>query len=366
MAIKLLHTSDLHIDWLFSKFNPQARKVRRKELIQVLDIIANLAIDEKVDGVMVCGDLFHSNRIDKHSLVEVWLRLEKMTNQGIKVFLLPGNHDNELADAIATLGEANSDIFVFAKELNYLQVIPGLHLYGMAYDSSNRIPFSQLNKRSEKGFHVAMAHGTVKSMPMIKDNYGLILPEELAACGMDYVALGHYHNLQDCSTGTVQAFYCGSPNTLSFDNTGERYVNLIELSDGEVKVTPINMPTRPYKLVECNVTGKTLADIYREVEAVADAKACVKIILKGIIDFEIFPLAIRLQEQFADRFFHLEIDEGTVLLPDVDHQDQTIKGIFIRKIHERLNSPELDDEQRVIVLEALRVGLTAIEGRKLG
>lgn len=367
MNVKLLHTSDLHIDWLFGKFSEQARKVRRRELLRVLDVIADVAIAEEVQGVLVAGDLFDSSRVDRHTLTTVWLAFERLTNRGIKVFVIPGNHDEEITRMFAGIGEDNENVYLFAPGRENVVELENLTIYGVPYETavSGSSPLQRLRKRDNPGYHVAMLHGTVKTLPLVRDNYGPIEATEIADSGMDYIALGHYHNFQDCSAGRVKAFYSGSPSTLSFDNIGERYVLLVEFSAVGTGITPVSIPSRPYKVYQYNATGKTLPDLYRQLERWTDPEACVKVIIKGIVDLDLYPLQVKIREQFAEKFFYLEVVEDTTLVPACHPNDQTIKGIFVRKINERLNSPNLTEEERLLLLETLRVGLTAIEGRRL-
>lgn len=365
MSIKMLHTSDLHIDWLFSKFAPQAKAERRKELMQILDVLGDLALAQEVDVVLICGDLFHSNKVDKHVIAKVWLSLSRITEKGIYVLIIPGNHDEDIKVLFESMGEDNARLIVLGEKETFTE-IDNLTIYGVPFkhSESNQSPLRKVQKVERPGFHVIMVHGSVKTLPFIEDKYGPISPEEIAQSGLDYIALGHYHNFNNCSSGAVKAYYPGSPNTLSFECTGERYALIVEFGE-EVRVTPYSMPSRPYLIYEYKMTNRGLTDLYRQIELWANKEACVKLILKGLVDSEIFPLKDRVFEHCKDMFFYFEVVDDTMLIPTEDFNDQTIKGIFVRKIYEGLNTPNLSDKERAVLIEALRVGLMAIEGRRL-
>ena len=59
--------------------------------LDAIERMATLAIDERCEFVVVCGDVFESNQVERKILVRA---LEKMSAfPQLNFFLLPGNHD---------------------------------------------------------------------------------------------------------------------------------------------------------------------------------------------------------------------------------------------------------------------------------
>ena len=59
--------------------------------LDVIEQMGDLAADEKCEFVVVCGDVFESNQVERQVIVRAF---EKMAaTPGVTFFLLPGNHD---------------------------------------------------------------------------------------------------------------------------------------------------------------------------------------------------------------------------------------------------------------------------------
>ena len=84
-------------------------------------------------------------------------------------------------------------------------------------------------------------HGHLVRRPADLRRAYLLTPEELAATGRDYVALGHWDAQHDVSVGGVTAWYSGSPTRVGA-------CALVTLVDGEggpaVRVEPVRVDDR--------------------------------------------------------------------------------------------------------------------------
>jgi len=58
-----------------------------------LDQVADLAIEHKVEAVVLGGDLFHKNEIDGWSLEEAMIFCGRLREHGIAMYAIEGNHD---------------------------------------------------------------------------------------------------------------------------------------------------------------------------------------------------------------------------------------------------------------------------------
>ncbi len=72
--------------FLSEEAQPRYRQAR----IDAIRTMARIATEERCDFVLVCGDVFESNQIDKRTLHRA---LEALDTMPCPVFLLPGNHD---------------------------------------------------------------------------------------------------------------------------------------------------------------------------------------------------------------------------------------------------------------------------------
>lgn len=89
MAIKFLHTADIHLG---SKSALGGGQIRRY-LCEALKRLVGLAVHEKADLLLIAGDLFDSPRVNTATSVLVTTVLNELTTAGVRVVILPGTHD---------------------------------------------------------------------------------------------------------------------------------------------------------------------------------------------------------------------------------------------------------------------------------
>lgn len=370
--ITLLHTSDLHIEWLFERYPAQMRQKRRREILGVWDRLADLAVERQVAAVLVTGDLFHSPTPSLGSLAAVVATMRRLEEHGIKVVIIPGNHDPLGANSVFQWGDFPRNVHIFLEpELGTYDGIEGLTIHGAPYYAADKtrrlLQGFQVNRALGNNFQVAMLHGTFKGVPVGDEDYSPIYPEDIAESGFDYVALGHYHDYRDCSSPTVKSAYPGSPVRLGFGNLAPRRALIVTLDPLEgTSIEPVEIADRRYEVVEQEIGQLSLVDLYEKIRRMADPELCLKVLIEGITadpDLARGFSAGEISGQFAPLFFHLEVEDRTTVLPDLsDNLDQTtVKGIFLQKCRKMLEeSPE-----RRVVEEALRLGLRALRGGSL-
>ena len=95
--MKFLHTSDVHIGAKFEMLGDKARE-HREQLKKTFSKIVEVAIEEKVNLFLIAGDLFDSNNPSPKNIKFVQEKFSKLTAEKIKICLIPGNHDYELAN----------------------------------------------------------------------------------------------------------------------------------------------------------------------------------------------------------------------------------------------------------------------------
>ena len=90
LGIKLLHTADLHLDRPFLGLGPR-RSARRAEMRRRFEEILEIARKREVAAVLFAGDLFDGPAAESGPWVKA--HLAALAGQGIRVYLIPGNHD---------------------------------------------------------------------------------------------------------------------------------------------------------------------------------------------------------------------------------------------------------------------------------
>ena len=88
--LKILHAADLHLDSPFEGLGAGKAAQRREEQRRLLYRIAQLAQTERVDLVLLAGDLLDS---DSTYAETAGALAEALGGISVPVFISPGNHD---------------------------------------------------------------------------------------------------------------------------------------------------------------------------------------------------------------------------------------------------------------------------------
>ena len=99
-AVRFLHTADWHVG------KPLRGRSRMDEYARALGQVAGIAVDRKVDAVLVAGDVFDSPAPPPEAEKLVYDFLARLVSERIACVLIAGNHDHpRKLGALATLLE---------------------------------------------------------------------------------------------------------------------------------------------------------------------------------------------------------------------------------------------------------------------
>ena len=93
--MKIIHFADLHLGVeSYGRTDPEkGLPTRLLDFLDTFDKLIAFAIDEKVDLVLFCGDTYKSREPSQTQQREFAKRIRVLSEAGIAVFLLAGNHD---------------------------------------------------------------------------------------------------------------------------------------------------------------------------------------------------------------------------------------------------------------------------------
>lgn len=207
--VLIVHSSDLHVD---DGYTARAwGGDGNAPLAAVLDAARTIG----ADLVLLTGDIFEHNRLNATILERTRAVLGEAR---LPVVMLPGNHDPLMRGSVWDRGRLSSidNVHVLGEESD-IAAFPrfGMEIWGRAHRDYNEInPLEGAAPRSAPR-HIVAAHGHFAEERGPEGQPGpgwLFTPDDIEATGADYVALGHWNRKVRVGTGTVPAWYSGSPD----------------------------------------------------------------------------------------------------------------------------------------------------------
>jgi len=371
--LKILHTADIHLGVKFSGLGNKGASQREQLRTTFKNIVAT-AIDERVNIVLIAGDLFDANQQPQRNIDLVIEQFNLLGSNNIPVCLIPGTHDSLDSSSIYRKVDFEgkcSNLKIFADENISYKEYPELNLtvYGKP-NLSNRSyvsPLEGLKPSTSSKFHIAMAHGSLYIPEKIAEDDHVFKLEEVKASGMDYLALGHWHRVYKCPE-EPPAWYSGPPEWIP-DQRERGAVLLVSLSDaGEVKVDPKMLGLRDYDEVEIDASQiQDLAKLKTRILVGANQDLVRKATLKGLRDTELIVNPEELETELGEEFFHLSVmDKSHPKLEEVSeaiYEEQLIMNRFIKLTKMQIESSE--GEEKDIAENALQYGIALLDGKEV-
>ena len=369
--LKILHTADIHLGSKFSGLGDKGASQREQLTITFKNVVAT-AVNEKVDIVLIAGDLFDSNQQPQRNIDLVTEQFNLLGSNNIPVCLIPGTHDSLDSSSIYRKVDFEGkcpNLKVFTDENVSWKEYPRLDLtvYGKP-NLSNRSsvsPLKGLTRSTSSRFHIGMAHGSLYIPEKIAEDDHVFRLEEVKASGMDYLALGHWHRVYKCP-GESPAWYSGPPEWIP-GQTEKGVVLIVSLSPaGEVEVAPRKIGLRVYKEVEIDMSEiEDLAMLKSRISGGAGQNLIAKVTLKGLRDVEFILNPEELEAELGDRFFHVRvIDKSHPKSAEItEGEERLITSRFIRLMKGQIEG--LEGEEKEIAENALQYGLALLDGKEV-
>jgi DNA repair exonuclease SbcCD nuclease subunit len=161
--------------------------------------------------------------------------------------------------------------------------------------------------------------------------------------------------------GETYYAYPGCPEGRGFDETGEKGVLIGTVGRGTCDMRFQPLGGRKYEVLEVDLSQAADAASAIESAIPRDSERDIyKIILQGEFDGELDPK--RLAEALSDRLYAVTIKDNTRIRRDIWERagEDTLRGLFLRRLRRRFDAAETDEERERIVL-AVRYGLSALE-----
>ena len=234
--MKIIHFADLHLGVeTYGRIDPATGlSTRLNDFLVALDKLVDYALENSVDLVVFCGDAYKSREPSQTQQREFARRINRLSTNGIPIFILIGNHDlpnavgkataTEIFDTLAVKNVIVSnrpDIHLIETKSGPVQVasLPWLRRSGLlSKDDARNLGLEEINREMERALtkmvvshaekldpavpsilaaHLGVANATIGSerlMAIGQEHFLMI--SNIANPAFDYIALGHIHKAQ--------------------------------------------------------------------------------------------------------------------------------------------------------------------------
>ena len=406
--VKLIHTADLHLDSAFrSRFTKEEAENRRQKQLMAWKELLSFAVEKKVQGILIAGDLFDSPVVS-HGTMDFFLSTIS-EHPEISFFYLRGNHDTE--NTFRYQENLPKNLFLFSERGKKYRLNDRLLLAGVEYGTKD-ISFgenegatqgagqaaeqgigqenahgaealskseseseeeSKFLKLKEEDCNILLLHGALyqgsAKGDAIQGEEGIFL-KNLEKLPLSYIALGHIHKGGEgkLNNGALWA-YPGCLQGRGFDEEGERGFLYLKVEEEKKEIRKEFIPIKQgefrileIELLEDEGTLACLKKIEVEMEKAGISKEdSLRIILKGKKGLEQERNLRYLQLQLQDSVFFLEIQDESELSWNREEamKEKSLKGEFLRVLAAADNLSKEEQE------EIIALGMGLLQGGEL-
>ena len=236
-AFRFLHAADIHLDSPLQNLalpDDSAAVLVRRATRDALDRLVDLAVEERVDFLVIAGDLYDGDWRDYNTGQFFVRQMGRLRGAGIPACLLYGNHD--AANQITRHLDLPDNVRVFGSRRPETFHIEGLSvaLHGRSF------PQREVTESLLPGypppvagaFNIGVLHTGLGGRAG-HGNYAPCSLEELRNKGYDYWALGHVHRAEILHEHPHIVFP-GNLQGRHARETGAKGARLVTVKDSEV------------------------------------------------------------------------------------------------------------------------------------
>jgi len=290
--MRLIHSADWQLGERFVQFGPKAdalREARQKTLATALQ----KAREMEVDAFLIAGDLFADAQVDDaviRAALDAFAAVPELC-----VFILPGNHDPYSGPGCVwerrLFQQKPARVTVISQPAVY-EVADGFLIASplqqkvSTVDPSHKFSALARDLPTDR-IRVGITHGALAIPTKHQPNDFPIALDAATRAGLDYVAVGHWHNGQIYDSGRL--VMSGTPEPDDFGQTASGNIVLVEIPrrGAEPVLTDLHVASLQwceleFELVDFESARKSALAKLRELNANA-ASTVLRIRMRGSI-----------------------------------------------------------------------------------
>ena len=360
--MKFIHMADMHLDGAFETLANKGilAQERRLEQRKVMKQIVEYIKKNNIPYFFIAGDLYEQEYIKKSTIEYINNLFEQIPNT--KIFITPGNHDPYIKNSFYKQYNWSKNVVIFTSELQCINCEEA-DIYGYGFDDfymENKYHNIQVENKNK--INILITHGNLDTGADDQKPYNPMTSKELKSLNFDYIALGHIHKKSYNDYPNQKIVYPGSTVSIGFDELGPRGIIEGEINNEtkELKTKFIPMDAKTFEELEININNINSEEaLVEEINNTQiDDNKYYKIILTGKRSFD---LNLSQIQELLKQENILRIRNHTQTKYDIQEiaTQISLKGLFAKKILEKINSQEDPDEKEKL-LQAFEIGIDAL------
>ncbi|GAA1941929.1 exonuclease SbcCD subunit D [Brevibacterium antiquum] len=366
--MRFVATGDWQLGMTAHYLSAEARPRFHRARLDAVKRIGEIAAEQSCEFVLVCGDVFESNQLDRAIISRTFEVLAAFT---VPVVLLPGNHDPldaaSIYDSPAFMSRQPDHVHVL-RDSEPFEVIPGVEIVGAPWFSKR--PQGDLVAQATQNLaevapgcvRIIAGHGAVSTLDPDRESLATIDTDSLKAVVKEgraqFVALGDRH-----ATYSVDEtiWYPGAPEVTSRreDDPGNVLLVDVDPQTHTSAVEKVHIGRWSYLVVEEDVNSDE--DVTRLEQRLTDIpnkdSTAVWLVLRGTLSTAAKSRLDEVLDHAADLFALVSLWERhtdiAVVAADEDFADLGLSGYLQETLDELAESAAGDDPTAAAAQDAL-------------
>lgn len=353
--MRILITSDVHL----GVERPES-PVPLKNRMATLKKIFTIARDH--DLLLIAGDFVHPGSGNGELFMALYQEMEALRSAGTDIVITPGpgelddngNVIDEIMDMPFTRVFSNRKLaHPFTGEKDSQKVF----IYGVP--AVQDADFYSLKRTETAGFHLGLVYARFDPAGLDDDGpIPLLSSNVIRKLDLDFYALGFSHNFRLFKVhNRIIGAYPGSPEALSWDETGDRYVISLTVKDDSIsamKRLSVNTLTLVRDEIDCGMFSESSL-LKEEIIQRSSRKKICSLVLTGECDYQ---LGTDDLDDLKDHFFSLEIERkyraSINALVELYAEEHSLRGEFFRILNNRVKDGSIPgDVDRAVLTRIL-------------
>jgi exonuclease SbcD len=283
--VRFAHMADVHLG---AFREPRLRQANLDAFLNALDI----CLAEKVDFILICGDLFHTSLPDMGVVEQAAGKLRQVIDAGMPVYVIYGSHDFSAAERSMVDVLHSAGVFVKVARASVSEegavrlettvdertgtIIAGISGRKLGLDKSYYEKLEAGNALEWAGarifaFHAAITELKPKELAQMQE----AMPVSLLPKGFDYYAGGHVHDrIQAELPGWGTVAYPGplfGDGYRDLESGEPRGFYIVNVEKGKAPALSFReVPTRKTRVIEVDADGRAPEDVNADLKKKAE------------------------------------------------------------------------------------------------